>query len=361
MKPFVLAAFAATSVLLPAITSAATINTSLTYERNNTGLDGGSSVGFNRFTTADVGIATLRFGAEASGGDVDAKGTIGFSTTFADTVSFGESANVSVALGLNSLSFNYSAFTGAEAGAFVNFKSFAGVDLSEFRVIGDDYRLDTSGSRNSFGSTGNNRDTEAIAGVGPDVSFGLGVRARVSLNASQTTSFAVTDFQGTLQATHESGVTRTTTFSLLGSPLRNLDLSLAGEWTLGLENLGLRNSFDSATGISSGYELGLAAGELFGGCGDYSDDDDNAGFLDLPAACLADTGVSGDTAQLNLLNPSPFEINWGRKSVSLGSLSVLAEIVDPVTPVPLPAGMPLLLAGLAGFAGLRRLKQRSTI
>ncbi len=38
------------------------------------------------FTTADVGIATLRFGAEASGGDVDATASARLASTFSNSV-----------------------------------------------------------------------------------------------------------------------------------------------------------------------------------------------------------------------------------------------------------------------------------
>jgi hypothetical protein len=167
---------------------------------------------------------------------------------------------------------------------------------------------------------------------------------------------SVNDFQGTILATHESGVMRTSSFSLRNDPLKMLDLSLAGEWKLDLLNLDLLNSFDSATGLAAGYELGLAFGELFGGCGDYSTDDDNAGFLDLPAVCGADTGVSDVTSQLNLLDPKPFMLDWGKRDASLGRVTVNAPQIEAV---PLPAGLPLLGAGLLAFAGLRRAQKRA--
>lgn len=349
MKRYVTAALLATAAIVPAATFAATVNTALIYERNNVGLDGGNPVGFDKFTNVDVGIARLRFGAKASGGDVDADGAINFSTTFDDNVALAAASSVSVSMSLNSLNFGYDAFTGADAGAFVDFNPFAGVNLREFRVIGDAYVLETDDRRNGFGSTGTERSTQRLTGVGPNASLGLGIRAEVTLDASQTTSFSVDNLEGTLMATHTSGAIRSEDFALLGDATSILDLGLEGEWTLQLFDVALRNSFDSATGISAGYEIGVAAGEILGGCGDYSTDSDNAGFFDLPAACLADAGVSGDTSQLSLLNPSPFEILWGTKSVSLGSINVLGD-PTPV-PVPLPAGLPLLLAAL-GVLGL---------
>lgn len=356
MKYVYSAAAIAASVLAPGFAYAATVNTSLSYQANNVGLDGGNAVGFNAFTTADVGIATLRFGAAASGGDVDASASISIGTTFDNSVDLADAGSFDVSVGLNSLNFDYDAFTGAEAGAFVDFKPFFGIDPDAFRVIGDDYTLETDASKAGFGSTGEQRANQRLAGVGPNLSFGLGFRAEVNLQASQTTSFAVTDFQGRIVAEHESGAVRFADFSLLNDPLKELDLALAGDWTLGLENLALRNSFDSSTGIAAGYELGLAFGEVGGGCGDYSDDNDNETSFIPPRACVGDTGVSGTTPQLTLFDPDAFEINWGSQAVSrLGSVNVFAS----PTAVPLPAGLPLLAVGLMGFAVLRRRQNSS--
>ena len=87
------------------------MNSVLNYARNNVALGGGTSVGFDRFTTVDVGIANLRFGAAASSGDVDASASIGFSTNFADSVALADAGGVTVSMGLNNLSFGYDTFT----------------------------------------------------------------------------------------------------------------------------------------------------------------------------------------------------------------------------------------------------------
>lgn len=353
MKRYVTAILLATVAVVPGAMYAATVNSVLSYEKNNVGLDGGSAVGFDKFTSADLGIAKLRFGAKASGGEVDAEASIGFSTTFANSVVLDDAGSVSVDLNLNSLSFGYEAFTGAEAGAFVDFDSFSGINLPEFAIVGDGFTLNTSASKNSFGNTGIKRDTEKIAGVGPSVSLGLGIRAEVTLDASQSTSFSVSDLQGNLLATHSSGATQMQSFSLLTDPTKMLDLSLEGDWSLQLQDVFLVNSFDSSTGLSAGYELGLAFGEVFGGCGDYSIDSDNENSFVPPRACVADTGVSGDTSELSLINPSPFSIAWGSKTVNLGSISVFAA---PAV-VPLPAGMPLLIAALGILRLVKRRKE----
>lgn len=350
MKSSFFAATLAASIVVPSLSYAATVSSVLNYSRDNVGLDGGNSLSFNKFTSVDLGIATLRFGAAASGGDVDASANIGFSTSFSDSVDLADADQVALSMSLNNLNFDYSTYMGAEAGAFVNFKSFLGINLPEFTVIGDDYSLSTSDSRSGFGSTGTERATRKITGVGPDASLGLAVRAEVTLDASQETSFSVSALQGTIVATHEGGTIVTNAFSMVNGADSLLDLSREGNWTLELIDVALRNSFDSATGLSAGYELGLALeAPFFGGsCGDFSRDDDNE------FGCGGDTGVSGDTSQLSLINPSPFEIAWGTKSVSLGTISVVA----PIAPVPLPAGAPLLLGGVLVMAGFRAARPR---
>lgn len=335
--------FALIAALGAAPAMAASVNTTLNFAKNNTPLDGqGSSFGFDQSTTLNVGIANLGFGAKASTGDVDASATIGFNTSFGDTVALADSGSVGVNMSLNSLNFGYNTLIGANAFASVDFFTFAGINAPKFNVIDEGYSLATSDSRSGFGSTGEDRDTEEIAGVGPNLDIGLGLRSQVTLDASQTSTFQVTDLVGTVLATHESGATATDTFSLVNDSLADLNLGLSGMWDLTLQSVSLTNLFDTALGISAGYELGVAVGL---GCGDYSKDSDNGIF------CVADAGVSGDSSQLNLSNPSAFAINWGTKSVSLGKITVLSA---PVDVVPLPAGLPLVLTGLAGFALLRR-------
>lgn len=354
MKTPVLLGLLAGVALVPCLAHASTVTTTtLNFARNNVGLDGGSALSFNRFTTVDVGIADLRFGAEASGGDVDARADITFNSTFDRTVDLADANAVQMNMSLVGLSFSYEAFTGAEAGAFVDFDSFVGINPPEFRVIGDDYRLDTADSRSGFGSTGDDRDTTAIVGVGPDLNIGLAVRAQVTLNASQTTSLEVNDLRGLLVATHETGARVERAITMTNGIDLDLDLSLAGEWRVALENIRLRNRFDSSTGISPGYELGLAFLDIGGGCGDYGTDDDNDDIPFNGKSCGGDTGVSGTSGQLTLIDPDPFEIAWGRRSANLGSVQVMAP-PPPVPPaVPLPAGAFFLIGGLMGFAGLR--------
>jgi hypothetical protein len=349
MKRSAITGLLAASALVPAFAHATTVTTELIYSARNVGLNGGRPLGFNAFTATDLVIANLRFGASASSGDVDASASIRFSSHFDRTVALADASNYRVDFGLERLNFGYSASTGAEAGAFVDFKSFAGINPPEITVIGDSYTLDTSDSRSGFGSTGNARATTDIAGVGPDVAFGLNLRAEVTLDASKTTSFAVSELTGLIQATHESGVVATGVFDLAANASETLNLGLAGAWSLDLLNVDLANSFDSSTGISAGYEIGIGFGVS---CGDLSDPDDN--FL------CEDAGVSGDTAQLSLSDPAPFEINWGQRFVSLGTIDVSAP--PPPTPdpavIPLPAGLPLILSALLGFFGLRVARSR---
>lgn len=363
MKRSSIVGLLAATALVPVFAQASTVTTNLLYSADNIGLDGGSPAGFNAFTTTDIGVAKLRFGARASSGEVDADASISFSTHFERDVDLANASTYSVDFGLNGLSFGYDAFTGAEAGAFVDFDPIFGVNPGEFRVIGDDYTLETSDSRTGFGSTGNERALSEIAGVGPDLNLvAIATRAVVTLDASKTTSMSVSDLQGNLVAVHESGAVVSDPFALNAGP-QTLDLSLAGEWSLQLRSVALRNQFNSATGISAGYEIGIATGETFGGCGDYSTDDDNENTFIPPSSCIGDAGNSGNTSQLSLLDPAPFEIDWGRKFVDLGTVTVRAAPPPPgpgPEVVPLPAGLPLILTGLLGFVGLRRMQRRAS-
>lgn len=338
------------TALSPFAAHASTVTTTFNYSANNVGLDDGTATTFNRFTTVDVGIANLRFGAAGSTGDVDATGRVTLNSTFERNVSFADSRSVAVKMVAESLRYEFDTFMGAEAGAFVNFKAFntpfGDVNPPEIAVIGgDDYSIRTDGAGTRFNTTTRERGTAEIAGVGPDGGFGAFLTARVSLNASQSNAMRVNGVDANLVAVHESGARVSSFLSFSDDIMKDLDLSLAGEWTLGLENTRLRNSFNSSSGISAGYNLGIGVGLI---CGDLSDDDDNT-------LCL-DSGTSGDTDQLTLINPPAFEIDWGSFDRMLGTITVAAAPVV-VAPVPLPAGLPLMALGL-GALGLARARSK---
>jgi hypothetical protein len=152
------------------------VNTLLNYSVANVGIDCCSALDLNDVTTLNLCIAAPR--RRGSGGKVDAFGNFSFVTTFNDSIALADASFVSLQMSFNSLSFGYEALTGAEAGPIVNFNSSAEINPPEFRVISEDYRLDTGNGRTDFGSTGENRTTRELVGVGPNASLGpVGLRA----------------------------------------------------------------------------------------------------------------------------------------------------------------------------------------
>lgn len=338
---------AASTFLLPGAVGAATVTiaTDLSYAKDNSGLYGSGATGFNQSTSFSVGIATVGFGAKASSGDVDARADLKLTASYEDTLSFDQAAASSVALSLSNLAYRFSTFVGATATASVNFGSFLGINPPPFNIIDEGYDLTTSASRTAgLGTSVSDTGNTPIAGVGVPTTPGISLQAEVTLDASQQSTFFIDNLVGMVQATHSGGTVRTDAFALTTDGLGLMDLSIAGDWALSLVGVGLLNRFDTALGLAASARIGAAVGF---GCGDFSDDDDN-GFL-----CAGDTGAVATSPQLSLIDPAAFGIDWGTKTVSLGTVTVLAPVVPPA-PVPLPATGLLLVGGVAVLAGLRR-------
>ena len=328
---------------LPGAVSAATQTAALSFAKNNTGLGGGASFGFNQSTTFDAGIAVVDFGASANSGDVDASANVNLSATYDDTIDLADAGNTVIDLQLTGSSFSFATFVGATAGAGVNFGSFIGINPPRLAVIDKGYDLTTSGTGNGLGNTVSDTGNTDIIGAGVNTP-GLIVQSEVTLDASKESSFRLDELEGIVRATHMSGVTRTGAFDIVSTmDSVNLDLSLAGSWNLDLVGVALRNTFDTALGLAASLRLGVGAGS---GCGDLSKDSDNGFF------CLFDEGVTETTPQLDLADPAAFEIDFGTKSASIGGLTVVAPPPPPAIPV--PASLPLLAAGIGGLALWRR-------
>jgi hypothetical protein len=330
-------------LLAPHVADAATVNAMLTYSRNNTGLNGGGSLGFNASTSFDAGIARVGFGARASSGDVDARASVGVRASYADVVDFDASGAVPVTVSATSLSFSFETLMGANATASVDFKSFLGINPGPFNIIDEGYTLETSGSGSAFRTAVTDDAKEPITGAGVPPTPGIGLQAQITLDASKESSLEINNLLGVVRATHESGAIVTDAFSIFGDPTGLLNLGLAGSWDLDLIGVALTNTFDTSMGLAASARLGAAVGF---NCGDFADDDDN-GF-----GCVGDTGSVASSPQLTLSDPAAFQIAWGTKSLDIGGLTVLAA----PTPIPLPAAAPMLAAGFAalGFAARRR-------
>ena len=318
---------------------AATVTTSFSFSGSDDIFGGGG--GFDTSTSVDVGIATIGFGARASTGEVDATAKADVRAEFADAVELGTSA--AVALTVSGLSGSFDTFLGARATSTLDIKPFLGINPGPV-TVGPDYSLSTSKSSSmSFGTNITDGDDPRLTGAGLSGFSGLTVRAETTLNASQDSFYKLTDLTGLVQATHlGTGTTLMDSFSLESDRFGSFDFGLTGDWALELVGVTMKNLFDANFGLSTGYEVGVAVGF---NCGNLATDSDN-GF-----GCVGDAGVSGTSDQLTLLNGTPFQIDFGTSSASLGNINVFSTAISAV---PLPAGLPMLLSALGIFGLLRR-------
>ena len=341
-------ALLASCILVSATTAnAATVVRQFDFSRNNVSLAGASSFSFNRSTTLDAGIAVLDFGARASAGTVDASARVRLGAGFTPVVDLGSASSYQVSLSQQSLSFGFETSLGATAFAGINFDSFLGINPPRLSLGEVGFSVGTDATGSSFGTTVSDDAKEPISGFGLPTFPGISLQAEITLDASQESTFRVNDLTGFVRATHESGTIVTDPFSLRSDRLGLLDLGLPGLWELDLVNVAMPNWFNTSVGLAASARVGAAVGF---DCGDFSDDDDN-GFL-----CAGDVGSVASSPQLTLRNPPGFEINWGAKTASLGSVTVTAPAPPPPpvpNPIPLPAAAWLLLGGLGALGALK--------
>lgn len=258
-------------------------------------------------------------------------------------------------LALDNLSLAYHTFVAAAATAGINFNRIQffvppfgptiNVNPPRISVIDEGYTLTTARTGSSLDTSLDDSDKTDVAGVGPNSGFGILLQTQLTLDASIETSFELTEIDGLVRATHSSGATREGAFDIFSAmDSVDLDLSLAGAWDLDLVGVRVRNLFDSSLGLAVPARVGFGFG--FGAsCGDLTTDSDN-GF-----GCVTDTGAVATSPQLTLIDPAPFEINFGTRSADIGGLTVLAP---PPPVIPVPASLPLLAAGIGGLAFWRR-------
>ena len=339
---------------LPGAVSAATQTAALSFVKNDTDLGGGSSFDFGPSDSFNVGIGTVDFGAQASAGDVDARASFEIDAHYQTLVDLADAATTRIDLALDDLSFAYDTFVGAAATAGINFNRIQffvppfgptiNVDPPRISVIDEDYTLTTARTGSSLDTSIDDNDNTDVAGVGPNSGFGVLLQTQLTLDASKETSFELTEIDGLVRATHSSGATREGAFDIFSTTDSvDLDLSLAGAWDLDLVGVRVRNLFDSSLGLAVSARVGFGFGV---NCGDLTTDSDN-GF-----GCVTDTGAVATSSQLTLIDPAPFEIDFGTKSASIGGLTVVAPPPPPAIPV--PASLPLLAAGIGGLALWRR-------
>lgn len=331
----------ATALVIPIQGQAASISADLSFSASDDLFVNGG--GFDESANINLGFATVDFGARASTGNVNADVEAKITANYKERLQKSESGAAEVDLSASNVRSAFDTFVGATAGVGVNFGriDFGPINVNPPRIsIGEvGYGIETEGSRNGFGAvsdTGN----EPITGFGVPTIPGVSVQAEVTLDGSQQSELSVDDIFGIVRATHSSGAIFTDAFSILSDARSVLDLSMNGVWDLELVGIGIANTWDSALGLAASGRLGFAVGF---NCGNFDEDGDN-GF-----GCVYDTGAKITSPQLSLINPDPFALDFGFKTVNLGQVEV----------VPLPAGLGLLLSGLGVFGYASRRRQRA--
>ena len=199
------------------------------------------------------------------------------------------------------------------AGATLGITTPVGVDIGDFTNILPDEEINTSGS--GLGTTSTVTTKNAL--------FGLETFADATAGPETGSADAARSNEGVFTVTNDTVESQTITF--------NLDWSLDGEATLTNASLDSASAFgtvglgEGQTGSSLFFEELSLAG-LEGGNSQVASDDWSLDF-DLRA---------GETATFNL--------------------STFSE-AEAASVIPLPAGLPLLLAGLGALALLRRARR----
>ena len=326
-----------TSILFGALTAtsgfASTYSTFLSYSASQSLFGGASTFSLGTSGTVNLGLGSLDYDIGVSSGTVDASVRAALSADFSRNVALADASSTSFKLNLDApstgsgLSFRTSFGAGVEVNASL-FNTF------DFNLIDEGARLDLSETntsflgrrQNPFGDSISDTENDSLVGVGPDNIF---LTLNATGNVEQTSTLDVDGLTGILRATHSSGVVRQASFDFTDMTTLNLDLSLDGTWDLSILNAGVDNSF------SSEFDF----------------------FVRGAAGAFGQT-LSLDTPRIGFADVNPFALNFGTLNRSLGSIVVTAPVVEPpVDVVPLPAGMPLLLAGVGGFALLRRRKR----
>lgn len=197
----------------------------------------------------------------------------------------------------------------------------------------------------TFGTNGFVADFPLTTPKAPPLFF---ARYRTAGDFNLNSALTLSGMTGSLIATNrETGTVRSTDFVLDDGLLDlELDLAEAGTWDLELENLGLINQIRSSLVLENRASLGFGfevplSGIVGESCGNPATNSDNGSF------CIFDVGntwPSTFTFYEDAISSADFSQTFA--TTQFGSIAVQADIA----PVPLPAGFPLYLAALGGFA-----------
>ena len=263
---------------------------------------------------------------------------------FDDVLTFAEASAASVGLTASNIRYGFETVLGASATAGFDLDEILFIDVPRLAFANVGYEIETEANGTGFTSASDSA-AQPITGFGVPTTPLLSLQAEVTLDGSQQSTLRIDDLVGVVRAEYESGAFVTDTFSIRNDATSSLDLALSGDWELELVGVAFANSFDTSLGLAASVRAGVAIGD----CGDdFTTSDDNP-FI----GCVFETGTSATSPQLTLINPAPFGLDFGTQTVALGNITV------GVAPVPLPAGMSLMLAGLGVFGLARRRKMKA--
>lgn len=342
-----LAALTTTCLMaLAPVVQAATFETTYTdtFVARQSLFGGQSSSAFD-INTSIAGV--INFSAEADSGTVDIESRVTKTVRFQDEVSLADSVAVQFQQEVGLLTSLFSTRFGASAEASV---SLLGVG---FGIIDEGATVTTrtnpsSGGVTSFGAAQTDTDRDQLAGAAIGLPVGISPVIAADVNLEQRSVNRVTGTTGVIQAINmDTGATVARSYLLddFSTSSFTLDLSEAGTWQVFESVVGMSGTFDADFGVSATGTIGAYVG-IQSQCGDLTTTSDNA------FGCITDVGYDVTSPAAYLVNTSPFSVGYAPTTGlrALGSITVLA---DPVSPVPLPAGMVLMLSGLGMMGAVR--------
>jgi MYXO-CTERM domain-containing protein len=136
-------------------------------------------------------------------------------------------------------------------------------------------------------------------------------------------------------------VTGTLSLGASANQSLNLDLSEVGTWSIELLGLDLDNLFANTLGLSLDPFVYYLVGV---NCGSPTSGSDNG------IGCIANNGRNFSLASFPLFSTDPFALEFN----TIDTSAFLVEVVAPTGAADEPAALGAVLAGLAGFALMRR-------
>ncbi len=339
------AAFAVSAILGSAsVASATTMTSSVFFSDTSNDMFGlGADVSFtNRGKFGIPDTVDISYGATVSSGQASAQIGAKVETTIDRVVSLAHASKTGITITAKDVMTQFGGNIGADLFVDMNMHQFT-VDLlfkkvtvnppNLRNVVDKDFNLRVEGAAQGFGTVATDQARIREAGVKTPGGLselkkyvGVDIDLSATLDVVQSTSFAVTDIKGTLEARHGDGL-REIDFSLKDGLATELDLSSLGTWSLALRDLRPEYAYESI----------------------FSLDPTARAKLDIFDIWMYDRSRSATLTSTRYTA----NMDFGRQFIDLGTVSVVA-------PVPVPASLPMLGAALLGLMALRRRRPVNT-